>query len=160
MLSHVTHVAFIEVSALRLAFAPCQIQPPSTIFSNFCLPVIVMQQDNQYLIDIFNAAQRITEYTASVSLHSFYEDVQLQDKVVRRLLTIGKTAQRISAATRQDVNGIAWSAIAKMKERLLQDDPVIDADQVWSIAHTEIPQLIEAIRQSVIKDSSSSLIYA
>ncbi|MEM9149722.1 MAG: HepT-like ribonuclease domain-containing protein [Cyanobacteria bacterium P01_F01_bin.3] len=119
-----------------------------------------MQQDNQYLIDIFNAAQRITEYTASVSLHSFYEDVQLQDKVVRRLLTIGKTAQRISAATRQDVNGIAWSAIAKMKERLLQDDPVIDADQVWSIAHTEIPQLIEAIRQNVIKDSSGSLIYA
>jgi len=119
-----------------------------------------MQQDNQYLIDILHAAQRILEYTADTSLHSFYEDVQLQDKVVRRLLTIGKTAQRVSMATRQEVDEIAWRNLETMKERLLQDDPVIDADQVWSIVRSEIPILIDTISTSVISESSDALFYA
>ena len=119
-----------------------------------------MQQDNQYLIDIFHAAQQILEYTAETSLHSFYEDVQLQDKVVRRLLTIGKTAQRISSETRQEVTVIIWSKIEKMKERLLQDDPVIDADQVWSIVQSEIPALVETLRAIVIPEAFDASLYA
>lgn len=119
-----------------------------------------MQQDNQYLLDILHAAQRIVDYTAGASLHSFYEDVQLQDKVIRKLLTIGKTAQRISAATRQEVAVIAWPKLEKMKERLLQDDPVIDADQVWAIVCTEMPTLIDIVSTSVVSEGADILLCA
>ncbi|MEL6938826.1 MAG: HepT-like ribonuclease domain-containing protein [Cyanobacteria bacterium J06598_1] len=119
-----------------------------------------MQQDNQYLLDILHAAQRIVDYTAGTSLHSFYEDVQLQDKVICRLLTIGKTAQRISAATRQEIAVIAWPKLEKMKERLLQDDPVIDADQVWAIVCTEMPTLIDIVSTSVVSEGADILLCA
>ncbi|MGD1867907.1 MAG: DUF86 domain-containing protein [Phormidesmis sp.] len=119
-----------------------------------------MQQDNQYLIDILHAAQRILESTANASLHSFYEDVQLQDKVVRRLLTIGKAAQRISAATRQEMNIAVWSKTEKMKERLLQNDPVIDVDQVWLIVQSEMPVLVDTINAIVVPDAFDSSLCA
>lgn len=116
-----------------------------------------MQQDNQYLIDILHAAKRILEYTADTSLHSFYEDVQLQDKVVRRLLTIGKTAQRISAVTRHEMTDIAWPQLDKMKERLLQDDPVIDVDQIWHITQGEIVTLVCLLESIISPDAEASL---
>ncbi len=119
-----------------------------------------MQQDNQYLIDILHAAQRTLEYTADTSLHGFYEDVQLQDKVVCRLLTIGKAAQRVSASARQEAHEIAWSKLERMKERLLQNDPVIDADQVWSIVQSEMPILIDNISATVVLEAFDALLYA
>ncbi|MEL7334409.1 MAG: HepT-like ribonuclease domain-containing protein [Cyanobacteria bacterium P01_D01_bin.36] len=120
-----------------------------------------MQQANhQYLVDILHAAQRILEYTDNTTLHSFYEDVQLQDKVVRKLLTIGKTAQRTSAATRQEVGGVNWPQLTKMKERLLQNEPVIDADQVWTIAQSEIPTLANVISDTVVSNEADAALFS
>ncbi|MEO0769782.1 MAG: HepT-like ribonuclease domain-containing protein [Cyanobacteria bacterium J06649_4] len=103
-----------------------------------------MQQDSQYLIDIFQAAQRILEYTAGVSYQSFCEDVYLQDKIIRRLLTISKTAQRISYRTREQSAEISWRNINTLKQRILADDPHMDTEKVWRIIQTEIPALARA----------------
>ncbi len=109
-----------------------------------------MQQDNQHLIDILQAAQRIQEYTQDSTLADFYGDLQLQNKVMRRLLTISKTAQRVSAATQEEMDAIAWEKLSSTKERILQEDPFIDIDQLWVAIHDEIPVLIQALNQLIL----------
>ncbi|MGD1896521.1 MAG: DUF86 domain-containing protein [Phormidesmis sp.] len=116
-----------------------------------------MKQDNHALIDILRAAQRIEEYTVDTTLVDFYEDVQLQDKVMRRLLSIGKNAQWVSDVTRDEMSAIAWSELSSLKKWLLQDDPFVNVDQVWSIVQTEIPILIQVLDQLVAAKEKKQL---
>ena len=102
-----------------------------------------MQQDSQYLIDIFQAAQRILEDTFDVTRQSFREDVYLQDKIMRRLLTISKTAQRVSYDTREQWRELTWCNIDTMKQRILEAEPHLDTERIWQIVQTEIPSLVQ-----------------
>lgn len=119
-----------------------------------------MQQDNQYLIDILHAAQRIEEYIADITLANFYEDVQLQDKVIRRLLSISKNAKRVSTETRQETGAIAWHTISQIKERLLENDPFVDIDQLWNMSKNEVPKLVRTLDQQISEQSQSGLSFA
>ncbi len=118
-----------------------------------------MQQDHQYLIDILHSAQRILDYVAERSIHDFYDDVQLQDSVIRRLLSMGKIAPRISIETRQTLRNIDWQAIDNLKSRLAQEDNAIDADHLWRIVHTEIPRFEQALRSQVLDEEKEILTY-
>ncbi|MEL6157733.1 MAG: HepT-like ribonuclease domain-containing protein [Cyanobacteria bacterium J06627_32] len=118
----------------------------------------MQQQDSQYLVDVLHAANRILEYIKSTSLQTFYQDVQLQDKVMRRLLSIEKAAKRISPQTRHELSAIAWSNLIGMKARLLQEDPVIDVDQVWSITQAEIPILVQVLDRHVLSERETNLV--
>ena len=104
-----------------------------------------MQQDNQYLMDILHAAQRIEGYTAQTTLANFYEDIRQQDKVIRRLLSISKSAKRISAAMRQETDNATWNIINKINTQLMEDDPYVDIDQLWNVARYEMPGLVRAL---------------
>ncbi|MGB3670863.1 MAG: HepT-like ribonuclease domain-containing protein [Phormidesmis sp.] len=117
-----------------------------------------MQQDNQALIDILQAAERVQAYVADSTLTDFYADIQLQNKVMRRLLTISKAAQQVSVATREEMSAIAWDRLSSTKERILQEDPSIDIDQLWATIHTEIPALIQALKQLVpVKEQDDAI---
>ncbi len=118
-----------------------------------------MQQDHQYLIDILHSAQRILDYVAECSLHDFYDDVQLQDSVIRRLLSIGKTAPRISPETRQMVSNIDWQAIDTLKDRLVPEGQAIDADHLWAMIQSEVPRLVQALRSQVLDEEKEILVY-
>jgi len=121
-------------------------------------PVTVMQQDNQALVDILQAAERIQAYMVDATLTDFYADIKLQNKVMRRLLTISKAAQQVSALTREEMSAIAWDRLSSTKERILQEDPSIDIDQLWATIHTEIPALIQALKQSVpVKEQDDAI---
>ena len=104
-----------------------------------------MQQDNQYLVDILYAAQRIIRKTTDVSREDFYADVALQDSVVRRLLTISKAARRISPETTWQLNALPWDAMKGLKHQLSQEENSIDPEVLWAIIQTEIPRLIQAL---------------
>ena len=114
-----------------------------------------MQQDNHYLIDILHAAERVQAYTTQRTLNDFYEDVTLQDKVMRRLLEVSKTAQRISAATREEINEITDAKISIVKERSGKEAPFSGVEQVWHIVTTEIPFLIHTLHRLFSTGSSS-----
>ncbi|MEL6353801.1 MAG: hypothetical protein AAFR58_18905 [Cyanobacteria bacterium J06627_28] len=113
-----------------------------------------MQQDQQYLIDILQAAQRIQEYIADTSLPLFYADITLQDKVMGRLLNIDKTSQRISAATCEEISDIEWHRINTLKSRLLQESSA--PEQLWNIVQTEIPTLVKKLTVRMLSEERSN----
>jgi uncharacterized protein with HEPN domain len=110
--------------------------------------------DGQYLVDMLHCAQRILDYVADSSIHDFYENIQLQDSVIRKLLSIGKAASRISTETRQGLRGIDWQAMDEMKSRLMHDEQAIDADRLWRILKTEAPKLVQALRSQVLAEDN------
>lgn len=114
-----------------------------------------MQQDNQYLVDILHAANRVVEKTTHLSLEDFYADVTIQDSVVRRLLTISKAARRVSDDTIQQLDGISWQVMRNLKQQLSETDDDLDPDVLWSIIHTEIPMLIQTLGFNVLPNEDS-----
>ena len=70
-----------------------------------------MQRDNEYLLDILEAAKLAIDYIGEKSREEFLIDSQCQDAVIRRLEIIGEAARRVSEETRTmytDCHGVIW----------------------------------------------------
>ncbi|MDI6770135.1 MAG: DUF86 domain-containing protein, partial [Anaerolineales bacterium] len=59
-----------------------------------------MSRDDTYLVDILESAKIALDYVFDKSWDAFYEDIQCQDAVVRRIEIIGEAARRVSQETR------------------------------------------------------------
>ncbi len=118
-----------------------------------------MQQDNQYLVDILYAAQRIIRKTTDVSREDFYADVALQDSVIRRLLAISKAARRISSETTWQLDALPWEAMKGLKQQLSQEENSIDPEVLWVIIETEIPRLIQALGLRAVPKRADEFAY-
>ncbi len=108
-----------------------------------------MQRDLQFLLDMLQSAELITTYIAQCSEAEFMENVQLQDSVIRRLLVLAEAARRISEPTRQSLQTISWQEINGMRNRLVHEYNDVNLNIVWDIVQTEIPTLIEALKQRI-----------
>lgn len=60
-----------------------------------------MSRDDAYLVDILESAKIALEYVADKSWEIFYEDMQCQDAVLRRIEIIGEAARHISPQTKK-----------------------------------------------------------
>ena len=58
-----------------------------------------MSRDDTYLVDILESAKIALDYVFDKSWDEFYEDMQLQDAVDRRIEIIGEAARRVSSET-------------------------------------------------------------
>ena len=92
-----------------------------------------MQREVQFLLDILQSAELITQYTAECSKQEFLENVQLQDSVIRRLLVIAEAAKRISETTRNSISNIAWREINGMRNRLVHEYDDVNLNIVWNV---------------------------
>ena len=56
-----------------------------------------MSRDDTYLVDILESAKIALDYIFDKDWGNFYENIQVQDAVVRRIEIIGEAARRIIA---------------------------------------------------------------
>jgi uncharacterized protein with HEPN domain len=59
-----------------------------------------MSRDDTHLVDILESAKIAFDYVFDKDWDEFYEDVQCQDAVIRRIEIIGEAARRVSQETR------------------------------------------------------------
>ena len=62
------------------------------------------------------------------------------------LEVIGESANAMSTDGRATVAGSAWDDVRRLRILLAHHYHRVDADQVWSIATSDVPALAEAIR--------------
>jgi uncharacterized protein with HEPN domain len=108
-----------------------------------------MQRDLQFLLDMLQSAELITNYTAQCSKNEFFENMQLQDSVIRRLLVIAEAARRVSETTRQTLPNIAWQEINGMRNRLVHEYNDVNLNIVWDVVQNEMPKLIKELKLKV-----------
>lgn len=108
-----------------------------------------MKREVQFLLDMLQSAELITQYTNKCDKQEFVQNLQLQDSVIRRLIIIAEAAKRISEETRQSLPNIAWHEINGMRNRLVHEYDDINLDIVWNVVTDEIPILITEIKLKV-----------
>ncbi len=80
-----------------------------------------MSRDNTYLVDILESARIALGYLDGKSWDEFYEDIQCQDAVVRRIEIIGEAARRVSTETRSQYPEIEWREMTGMRNLVIHE---------------------------------------
>lgn len=108
-----------------------------------------MQRDIQFLLDMLQSAELITQYTAKCSKDEFINNIQLQDSVIRRLLVIAEAARIVSETRRESLPNIPWQEINGMRNRLVHEYDDINLNIVWDVVQQEIPILIRELKSKI-----------
>ncbi len=85
-----------------------------------------MKHDREWLLDILESAQLITEFMTGVSRDDFLRDVQLQDSVIRRVEIIGESTGRVSQGFCDAHSDIQRSEMTGMRHRMTHGCYLVD----------------------------------
>ncbi len=97
-----------------------------------------------YLAHILECIQKIERFTADGKVR-FFQDVMVQDAVVRNFEVIGEAAKRLDDAYRGAHPEIPWRALAGLRDVLIHQYQGVDMERVWAVVENELPGLKQAI---------------
>lgn len=110
------------------------------------------RSDFDLLLDIQEAIKRILEYGQEMSSIKFMEDIKTQDAVVRNLEIIGEASKNISSDLKNKYHKIAWSDLAKVRDKLIHHYFGVNLDIVWDIIEESLPQLSRQVQEILDKE--------
>jgi uncharacterized protein with HEPN domain len=110
-----------------------------------------MPRDRHYLLDISEAARLAISYINGKSKDDFYEDIQRQDSVIRRIAIIGEAARRISPQFRAKYPELPWGEMIGMRNILIHEYDDIDLDIVWVTVERELPLILDIVARLLIE---------
>jgi uncharacterized protein with HEPN domain len=103
-------------------------------------------RDDIVLKDIVNAAQLIAAFVEGFRKDSFIDDWKTRSAVLYQLTVVGEAVKRLSAEFRAAHADIPWALMAGMRDHLVHAYDLVDWDEVWKTAVTDIPILLEKIQ--------------
>ena len=112
-----------------------------------------MKGDSIYLRHILECIARIEEHVAA-GRDTFFATHTLQDATLPNLQTMTEATQRLSDATKAAHPHIPWQQIAAFRNVLVHHYLGIDLEQVWTIIHSDIPPLKQAVAALLATDST------
>lgn len=104
------------------------------------------RSDAHRLADMLMAAEEITDIAAR-GRPAFDTDVALRRAVERCLQIIGEAGKAVSDDMRAQHPDVPWTSMARIRDRLSHHYHRIDPDQLWTVATTDIPALIDQLRR-------------
>jgi uncharacterized protein with HEPN domain len=97
--------------------------------------------------DILEAIAEIKEFTRSMSLDQFRNDVKTLKAVALDIVIIGEAAGRVPEDVATAHPEIAWNLMRGMRNRLVHDYFGIDADIVWDTIQDDLPSVVEPLER-------------
>ena len=101
-----------------------------------------MQRNKGLLLDMKRAALLILQFTEQMSFDEFHSDLKTQSAVIHQFLLIGEVAKLLSEDFRKSNPRIPWSAMARMRDKLIHHYRGIDLREIRKAAELEIPKLL------------------
>lgn len=101
--------------------------------------------DDQRIDDIVEAASEIT-VVAAAGREAWDSDRVRQLAVERLLEIIGESARAMTEGGRARYPKIPWSDVIGLRTVLAHHYHRIDSDQVWTIATSDIPDLLDHLK--------------
>lgn len=103
-----------------------------------------------YLDDILESIDKIKAYTKNVEEAKFYEDIKLQDAVVRRFEIIGEAVKHISPTLRKKYPRIPWKKIAGTRDVFIHEYFGVNLERLWKIIQEDILPFEENLKKMLI----------
>ncbi len=107
--------------------------------------------DRARLKHILESASLISEWLTGIKKERFFEDIMLQEAVIRRIEVIGEAAKNISQQLKKVYSSIPWKAVAGMRDILIHEYFGVDLEEVWNTATKDIPKLKQQI-EAILKE--------
>ncbi len=111
-----------------------------------------MQRDQVLFIDMYQAAKKIASFKAGIDLEQFRSDSKTQSAVIHQFLVIGEVAKLLSEQFKKENSSIPWSAMARMRDKLIHHYRGVDLKEIWKAADREVPKLIEFLHSLIPPD--------
>jgi uncharacterized protein with HEPN domain len=108
-----------------------------------------MQRDDALLIDMYQAARQIAKFKAGIAFEQFKSDMKTQSAVIHQFLIIGEVAKLLSDEFKKANASMPWSAMARMRDKLIHHYRGVDLQEIWRAADTEIPKLTEFLSSRI-----------
>ncbi|MGQ0543183.1 MAG: HepT-like ribonuclease domain-containing protein [Blastocatellia bacterium] len=110
------------------------------------------RHDRLYLYDIIECCDRVADYVNGVREEDYQVNPMLQDALVRNIEVVGEAVKNLSSEITDAYPNIAWSQIARMRDKIAHHYFRINLDVVWKTATEDLPNLrpqIAAIYESI-----------
>jgi uncharacterized protein with HEPN domain len=99
------------------------------------------------LEDIFDAANKIINYTKGMSYDDFIEDDKTVDAVVRNFEIIGEASNKIPDDFKTEHPEIEWRRVIGFRNRIIHEYFGIEYENLWRIRNENVPILSEFMKQ-------------
>lgn len=106
-----------------------------------------------YINDIIESIDIIFTYIDNLSESQFYNNIEKQDAVLRRLEIIGEAVKGIPTDFRASYPDIPWSKIAGLRDVLIHDYFGVKIERIWKVINDDLVVLRKQIEE-VKKDNS------
>ncbi len=110
-----------------------------------------MSRDEAALVDIARAARLVLEFKQDMNKEAFLGDLKTQSAVLHQLMLMGEAVKRMSQDFRARHLEVPWTLIAGMRDKLIHGYDIVDLDEVWKTADTDVPELLSAIESLLSK---------
>ena len=101
-----------------------------------------MQRDVSLLLDMANACRQIIRFIEQMDFEQFNKDLKTQSAVIHQFLIIGEVAKMLSDDFKKANTDFPWSAMARMRDKLIHHYRGVDLHEIWKAAKDEIPHLL------------------
>lgn len=110
-----------------------------------------MKRDiNVYLDDILESIDIIQSYIENITEQEFYNSVEKQDSILRRLEIIGEAVKNIPDDFRNNYPNIPWAKIAGMRDVIIHQYYGVTLGLIWRVINSDLVEL--HINIKMIKD--------
>ena len=94
-----------------------------------------------FLTHILDSKNLVEEYLKGKSKLDFFNSIQLQDSVIRRIEIIGEAIKNIPNDIKKNYSQIPWREITGMRDILIHQYFGVDLDLTWQVIDKDLPRL-------------------
>ena len=107
-----------------------------------------------YLVDVFQAIEKIEQFTRGMTFDDFKDDTKTLFAVIRALEIIGEAVKKIPLAVKVKYKEIPWKEISGMRDKLIHEYFGVNIKVVWRTVKEDIPGIKPSIHGMIEKFSS------
>lgn len=107
-------------------------------------------KDLDCLANILDSVEKIEMYSAHFkNADTLFEDSKSFDAILMNFIIIGEMVSKLTNDFKNKNNEIEWWKIRGLRNIVAHDYFGVDAEEVWQILHTKIPELKSFIKEKI-----------